>query len=287
MELFRIIKKDARRALGFCGGRSVAAAMIMALAYLAVSITEGILLYIVNGAEAFEEDFYALADTSPETLAVIGICAVMYALILPGVYLGNIKLHVAFAEGKDESLSTLFDMFSSFKKYIKAIFFSVFMAIRLAVTAVIFAAPGLGVLYCADTFIPKGTPTLEILKIGAICVGLSVAITGFGAFLVFAQRWFLAPYYFAEGNKIGKAFSLSVKATKEVRSDIIRFNLSFIGWALLSFLILPLLWSVPYYFTASAIYAKFLMEKYEHSLAQVPETFEHEEEEPTPGQEKD
>ena len=64
-----------------------------------------------------------------------------------------------------------------------------------------------------------------------------------------------------------KAFSLSVKATKGLCPNIIRFKISYFGWALLSVLVLPLFWSLPYYSTASAIYAKYLAERLEHASA--------------------
>ena len=75
-----------------------------------------------------------------------------------------------------------------------------------------------------------------------------------------------------------KAFALSVKATKGFCPDIIRFKISYFGWALLSVLILPLLWSLPYFSTANAIYAKYLMERFEHGTAKAADavnTLEH------------
>ena len=91
---------------------------------------------------------------------------------------------------------------------------------------------------------------------------------------IFVQRWSLAVYYRALGNGICKSFSLSAKAAKGMHTNIISFKFSFIGWGILSLLILPLIWTVPYYGISNAIFAKYLMERYEHSLAQVPETSE-------------
>ncbi len=274
MELFRIIKKDARRALRGCIGRTAAAAMIIAMAYLAISLTQSVLLFIFSGAESLYYDFYSIADYSPETLAVSGIMSLVYFFLMYPLFIGYTKLHFAFAEGKDESINTLFDMFSSAKKYFPSVFFFIIFSLK-RILALLWLAPGMALCCCAYNFIPEGTATLEILKIAALIVSLSVVIVGAGIYLVFIQRWHLAPYYFISGNGIMKSFSLSVKASKGIRGDILRFKLSFIGWALLSFFILPLLWSVPYYFVSSAIYSKYLMEKYEHSLAQVPEDFEH------------
>ncbi len=286
MELFRIIKKDARKALHFCGGRTAAGAMIFALAYLAVYITETIVLYIFCGGENIS-NYEMIWNGSAEALIITAGAALLYYTLVFPLAWGYKKLTIAFAEGNDESINTLFDMYSSWKKYFSSVVFTFIYSIKRILVLAIMLAPGLGLLYCSINFIPKGSATLEILRIGAVIISGSAAIVGAFASLAVAQRWYLAPYYFASGSGIVKSFSLSVKATAGIRGEILRFKLSFIGWALLSFLILPLLYSVPYYFMATAIHAKYLMEKYEHSLAVVPENLEHGEEETTSTEEKD
>ena len=89
---------------------------------------------------------------------------------------------------------------------------------------------------------------------------------------IFVQRWSLAVYYRALGNGVWKSFALSAKASKGFGTRIISFKFSFIGWGIFSLLVLPLIWTVPYYGISNAIFAKYLMERYEHSLAKVPET---------------
>lgn len=286
MELFRIIKKDARKALHSCGGRTVAAAMILALAYLAVNITETIFLYIFCGDAAFIDytapgNYAALLKSSTEAVIITAAATFLYFILILPLFWGYKKLTFAFAEGKDENITTLFDMFSSGKNYFSSVAFTFMYFIRRLFAVAVSAAPGAGFLYCTVNFIPEGSATLGILRIGAIIVSCSVIAVGLYAGFVFIQRWHLAPYYFVSGSGICKSFGLSAKASKGICGDILRFKLSFIGWALLSFFVLPMLYSVPYYFVSLAIHAKYLMEKYEHSLAQVPENLEHEENEST------
>ena len=66
MELFRIIKSDARRAMSFCGGRAVASVLIAALSCLIITAAESVLLLIFCGTKALYSDLYTLAKTSPE-----------------------------------------------------------------------------------------------------------------------------------------------------------------------------------------------------------------------------
>ncbi len=245
--------------------------MIIALAYLAINLTEMVLLFIFSGMESLYSDFFSLLNNSPEAVIIISGISVLWFFLIPALLLGNTKLLLSFAEGNDESIYLLFDMFSSFRKFIGSAFFAVGTLIRIFLVFIIAIAPGGTFFWFAETYIPHGTRTLGILKISAILIAMAVMVLCIFLALIFIQRWSLAPYYRALGNGIQKSFSLSAKATKGLCTDIISFKASFIGWGILSFFILPLLWTVPYYSLSNAIYAKYLMERYEHSLAETPE----------------
>lgn len=272
MELFRMIKSDAKRAMRFCGGRTIASVMIIALAYLAISITESVLLLIFCGKDALYYDIFNLSETYREAVFITAGSAVVWVFVIPALLLGYTKLVLSFSEGKDESISLLFDMFSSFKKFISSAFFAVAFVIRYLFVFAAAILPGGAFLWFIETYVPEGSRTAGILKIAACCVAISIMILCIFLAFIFVQRWNLAVYYRVLGTGIHKSFSLSAKATKGLCTEIISFKVSFIGWGFLSFLVLPLLWSVPYYSVSNAIFAKYLMEKYERSLAEVPET---------------
>lgn len=271
MELFRMIKSDARRAMRFCGGRTVASLMIISLAYLCISLTETVLLFIFSGAESLYYDFYSLYDPSPEVIAITSGAAVVWLFIMPALLLGYTKLHLSFAEGNDESISVLFDVFSSFKKFFGSVVFSVALILRYVFVFALAILPGGAFLWFAEEYIKPLNRTLEILKIMAVFIAVTVTVLCIFLGIIFIQRWSLAAYYRVLGNGVFKSFSLSAKATKGLYTRIISFKCSFIGWGILSFFVLPLLWAIPYYSLSNAIFAKYLMEKYERSLAETPE----------------
>lgn len=273
MELFRVIRRDARLALRFCGGRCAAALMIVFLVYIAVSLTHSALLLVFSGGNdlaAFLDSYYG--NYSTEEIAVTVGCAVLYYLVMSPLLLGYAKLHFAFSEGRDESIVMLFDFFASFKKFFGSVLFFVLYEIRVIFVCAFALLPGAALFYLAQNHIPEGSDTLEILRIAACCIAIGLCLLCLALAVIFVQRWSLAKYYYVEKNGIFSSFSLSAKATKGLCTRIIRFRLSFFGWALLSLLILPLVWSVPYYMVSDAIFSKYLMERYERSLAQVPES---------------
>ncbi len=278
MELFRIIKKDAKAAMRFCGGRTLACIFTVLLAYLVINLTESLLLFVFYGGGDLL-DFYSLSATAPLALIITAICSLLYFSVIPALCLGSKKLLCAFANGEDESLSIMFDTFSSFKSFVGSAVFGIMQFLRHCLTFAFCLVPGSALIYVAVKYTPLGSATLDILKIAACCVGIGLLLLCSALGLIFVQRWSLAPYYRAKGEKIHRSFALSVKTTKGLCTNIIAFKFSFLGWGILSLLVLPLLWTLPYYLLSKAIYAKYLMERYERSLAEIPSILEDDESE--------
>ena len=85
--------------MGFCGGRTVASVIIVALAFLCISLTESVLLTVFCGTDVFTSDILSLAETYPEAVFITAGSAVVWIFVIPALLLGYVKLHLAFAEG--------------------------------------------------------------------------------------------------------------------------------------------------------------------------------------------
>ena len=265
MELHRMIRKDARRLLSVVWGRSLAAGLILFGVYLLIVTSESALLFTFSGEDVFSFSALDLQAASTEALVIAGGAVLVSLLTLPPLALGYARLHISFAEGRTEGLEPLFLFFSSVKKLFTSVIFSVALALRMWICFSLALTPGVlltGFLW----YMPVTSRTLQMLQIGACLLSVLLLLLCLSLALIFSRRWFLAPYYFASGESVHRSFSLSVRATKGRYVELMRFSLSFFGWAVLSLLILPMLWCVPYYSAASALYAKYLMERYARSL---------------------
>ncbi len=271
MELFRIIKDDAKRAVRFFGGRSVASAITVALVWLSVSAVETLLTFAVSGYSALFADYETLFS-SPEMIAIMVFISLLWLFVVPPLLLGYTKLHLAFAEGRDESFALLFDMFSSAKKFFGSILFSVMFCLRYAVLIFFTIAPAGALFWFSETWLVGEERIFELLRVTIGLLAAAIITLSVSLGIIFSMRWSLAPYYRAAGNGIHRSFVLSAKAAKGRYIDIISFRFSFIGWAMLSFLIVPLVFTLPYYSIANAIHAKYLIEKYSRSFVEVPES---------------
>ncbi len=269
MELHRIIKSDAKHALRKCWSKSVAAALVLFATYFSISAAESVFLFVFS-EDTLTFDFLSVANAS--LTAVIITCVAVFAFIvfMPALTLGFIKLNFAFADGKKENVSSVFDMFSSFKSFIRSIVFTVAISVRYIFCAFVAFVPGSILFYLAETFIISEDRTIQLLKISACCVSVALIILCLSLAFIFSQRWFASSYYFISGRKIHESFSLSVKASKGMRTHIAGFKISFFGWWLLCIFILPVFWTLPYYAVSCAIYAKYLISKLEHVPIETP-----------------
>lgn len=267
MELYRMIKKDAKRLLRSVWGRSLAAGLIVTALALLITSAESAFLFVFSDGDFLDPEALVLSATSTESLVITVSAAVLTVLLVPQGLRGMKKLHLSFLDGEEKGLSPLFESFSPFWRFLDTSAFWCLLFARTLLGFIVAMTPGTALLWFIGTYMPKTSRTLQLLEIGACLLSVLLILLCLTLWLIFCQRWFLAPYYFAEGNSAHRSFSLSIKATKGRRTAIFGFHLSFFGWAVLSVLILPLLWAVPYYETASAVFARYLMERYERSLA--------------------
>lgn len=261
MELHRIIKSDARAALRRCWGKSSAAAFIAVGAYLTVSLAEAVLLFVFSGSPEPSLSAFSLQKTPLSVLIIIGGAYAALLMLMPALTVGYKGLHLRFAAGEDAAVAEVFEIFSSAKRFFGSLWLGILLVFRLILCTAAAILPGGALIFAAASFISPNSRQEYILQVCAICIGCILLILCLLLEFIFAQRWFLAPYYLAEGKSPRQSLSLSVRGTRGLCGRLFRFKLSFVGWGLLGVFVLPLLWSLPYYSVACAIFAKYLMEK--------------------------
>ena len=81
----------------FCGGRSIAAIMIITLAYLAISLTESVLFLIFCGTDSLYLGISSLAEKHIEAVYIVSGAALVWIFVIPALILGCAKLYLSFA----------------------------------------------------------------------------------------------------------------------------------------------------------------------------------------------
>ncbi len=274
MELHRIIKRDSRSILKSCWGRSAAAGIIVFAVYLLLAVFESLFMIVFSDDENAVFSLFDVGNVSVPILVITSFSAVVAAIVFPALAVGFKKMHINFAADENTEIASLFDVFSSFKFVIRSIVFFAMLIFRYLFFGLLAVLPGGVLIFAARMYIVPETKNTSVLQICAYCVGVIVTLLCLSLLVIYAQRWFGAVYYLSEGKNPSEAFKLSVRATKGLNTQIIKFKLSFFGWALLSILFFPMLWALPYYSVSEALYAKYIMERYERSLADFPENNE-------------
>ena len=100
---------------------------------------------------------------------------------------------------------------------------------------------------------------------------LGNTLTFFGIVMSFVLllRYFAAPILMINSPSITphEALDLSVVITKNANGKTLSFVLSFFGWALLSFLYLPTLFTLPYFLASYSVFCRFLINHYNRKIA--------------------
>jgi len=93
-------------------------------------------------------------------------------------------------------------------------------------------------------------------------INIVLVVIYFITILVTAQRYFLVSYIASTQPdlKLNQVCKMSVKAMTKNKWRILFFKLSYILWIIPSILILPMFYTVPYYSTASALYATKILD---------------------------
>lgn len=196
--------------------------------------------------EVFEDLEYT--HTSPLGTGVIaGFCLFMVLILLP-LSLGIYRFYLTMTDGDKPSISELFSLFSSAKK-----FFGSF-GVVLLVTLFSFLW---GALFTVVWGVIIGV-TVAILVINAVSaeVVLITVLVMYVLFLVtavlfeiFLMKYYATPVTFVRGNGVYQSVKQSVSVMKKHRFEAFLFELSFIGWHMLGTLTFGLvyIYVLPYY----------------------------------------
>lgn len=112
--------------------------------------------------------------------------------------------------------------------------------------------------------IPIWTANLSGVK-GFLDV-ISTVLVGF-----IMLKYYLAPMLFVADDNIepAEAMHMSLTISKKTTIDYIYLIFSFIGWILLSFTVIPLIFTLPYFITSYLVHSRFAVADYNKLIKQI------------------
>ncbi len=170
---------------------------------------------------------------------------------------------------KDSSLSEIFFPFSTRFTYIRTLNFVFTVVVRLVGVVILFMLPyALIKLISAPELyeffgsqIPAWTANFLIFENFLKVIGISAS-------LFFASRYYLAPLLFVVGGDItpGEAIYMSHRIGKVSFGAFLQLILGFIGWAFLSLLIIPMLYTLPYFIVSITVHCRYAINFYNNKF---------------------
>ncbi|MDP4119533.1 MAG: DUF975 family protein [Bacillota bacterium] len=197
-----------------------------------------------------------LAENAIE-VSIMAIVITISLIFVSPFFLGYKKYHYALAKGEDANITDIFYYFSK-ELYVKAVVFNLSLLIRLVTWLFIFLIPALAILLMSPYLYDILNQTENAKYLIRLLVSFFVCIGAIG-FVLVTTKYFLAPYLMVETNDPHYAFEASAKIIKDSYYHVLKLMMSFIAWFALCFLVIPILYVMPYYETACAVSAKWII----------------------------
>ncbi len=216
--------------------------------------------YMVFDGVAYLETILSDVIEADKTLDFIlrvscrSVAIIVFAMLLPAL-MGYIKMF--YTENDEYDMSDVVYFFKDFKTYFKSIAYIFSFLLRMIVPAVLSFLP-------VFTFIALKTylfdesinDTLYSVTLVVLTLLSSVVL------LIYSTKYFLSLKLFCENQelKLKYYFETSKSLMSGHSKEVVKLCLSFTPWILLSFTVLPLLYTIPYFLQATCISGKWLYE---------------------------
>lgn len=188
----------------------------------------------------------------------IGVITALAILFFSIFMLGILRWFYKTSCGENAEISEVIYYFGSFKRFGNALVFNLYMTAIYLGSFVLTMIPSGVCTFGAYYFYNQKNKNLFIL---AVFFGVILLIIGLVAFISIAYRYFLSAYIFVRKDDPNLFWSLqkSCQYMDGYKVFVIKFNLSFILWAIICALGIPILYFLPYFMQSNANCAKWII----------------------------
>ncbi len=185
-------------------------------------------------------------------------------LIFP-LFLGVLRFFRRLLWGEDDGPIIVFHYFSSAKQYYRAFRFTLVFGLRYFLSALVLFVPAFIVKLFSETFFYD----LFGLKMPAWISNmwvLSVFLTAAAAVVFFfvGLRWYIAPFLYVADEEMdaSEAIHMSVVISRSTALEFFTLILSFVLYIAASFLMIPIIFTMPYFIAAYMVHSRYAVAQY-------------------------
>lgn len=240
------IKNQAREILKNGNfGKAVGVFAVLMMFVLLIYLCRYFLICTAVG-EAYFEDGHALSFDETVRLITINTLTWIFAVFCSPVINGFLRFYFNSSKTGDGVFSDIFYYFDSKRLYANAMLFNLNLLIRFL--------PCLVLLTSAIIFFSQGDMFYTV--VGCVIAALFIVL-----FFALFLRYFAAfgLFFSDDSQKSSEYFKKSAVIMKRYRKSVLKLILSFIGWIILSIVIIPLIYTVPYFAMSMLTSLKWIM----------------------------
>lgn len=249
-----VVKLTAKTALKGNWLKNIIASATVIFSYLIFQISAGYIASISNDAAAYI------------FLILSGI------FVLSPLILGIVRYFWRFICGAEDDTVTVFYYFSGKSLYFRALHLTLSLFLRALGFGVLLFAPsiitdifsGVKIYDMLNIPIPMWTSNLYYASVFLKTIAVVVL-------LFIMARYYLAPVLAVADEKmdIAEAVHMSCIVSRMTLLDFICFIFSFLGWFIISVLVFPLIFVMPYFLTSYCVHSRFAVAEYNKRIEKM------------------
>ena len=231
------------------------------LASLTVVFAYYLISMLVSGMASVMNNYFELL--------AIGIFVISAVFILLPLLLGVVRFFWRLTGGADDNPTAVFYYFSSSFLYKRAIKLALLLAFRCACVTVVCLLPYIIVFTLSNTWIYQFLGTeMPLWVAGMTLLESFLQVTGFFVAFILSLRYYLTPVVAVMDDDLLllEAVHISVMVSHRSVSAFGGLIASLIGWILLSFFVIPLIYTVPLLLGCYVVHGRFALVNYNLSL---------------------
>jgi len=275
MSFYGSIKKNAKSALKGRRGAGVLATLFVVCAGALLTALEFAFLRVATpqpsdywqSGEAGQAYFLRVFfGHSPGELVITCMAMVFYMALLAPLLLGWKRWHYVLVQGERPGFRELFHFFESGRRYARAAWHNLQVAVRCLGWGIVFLSLPAGLLSICVRFlsIDTITRTTRVVASAGVLVGAGLLMMMAILYAVYIGKYALSGYLLCESDTItvNRALRDSARYTTGYRGVKFLFTLSFAGWYLLVPLtfFVALFFVLPYHMAGETVFARYLVE---------------------------
>ena len=268
LTITKSIKKESKEFLKNNWTNAIAVCVIAIFFNLLLTTLEGFLIaiseYFALG-EKLSHIIHVIASNVIIEMIIAVSCGFVWLFLISPLLIGKKRWYGNLSLKNPLPIKEIFHFFTSPKRYFKSVVISLFVFLQLTFYFIVLSIIPISSFALSNILMSNMSQTTQSFGIIAFLLGCGFLLIAVIIMVKLCLDFSLATYVFAmnEDIKILKAIKLSKLSVNKKESILILFNLSFVHLFILSALIIPLFFILPYYNCAHIVIMNKLLENHQ------------------------